>query len=58
MELPPRSGPICGPPRIVESNPLQAQFAGVLRLNSSFGAGAKEFLHASMPKAFDHFRIL
>jgi hypothetical protein len=37
---------------------LQAQFADVLRLNSTFGAGAKEFLHTSMPKAFDHFRML
>jgi hypothetical protein len=34
---------------------LQTQLSCVLRLYPSLRPGAKEFLHASMPEAPDHF---
>jgi hypothetical protein len=33
---------------------LQSQLACMLRLNPSLRPGAKEFLHAPVPEAFDH----
>jgi len=39
---------------IVKGKQLQAQLAGVLRLNPRFRSGAEEPLHALMPEALDH----
>jgi hypothetical protein len=54
MKFPSRRIHIARSPRIIEREQLQSQFAGVLRLNPSFRPGAKEFLHAPVPEAFDH----
>src|SRR5579864_4297320 len=55
VELPSRGVHVPRPPSIVRGKQLQAQFAGMLRLNSSLRSGAEEFLHPAMPEAFDHY---
>ena len=54
MKFPSRSVHVAGLPGIIERKQLQAQLAGMLRLNPSFRSGAKEFLDAPMTEALDH----
>lgn len=55
MKFPSRSVHIARPPGIVEREQLQAQLARVLGLNPSLRPGAKEFFHAAVLEALDHF---
>ena len=54
MKLLSRSIHVSRLPRVIQGKQLQAQSAGVLRLNTRFRSGAKEFLDATMPEALDH----
>jgi hypothetical protein len=54
MKIPSRSVHVAGPPGVIEGEQLQAQLAGVLRLNPTFRSGEEESFHAPMPEAFDH----
>src|SRR5271169_4537867 len=54
VQLPSRGIQVRWLARIVEREQLQAQPAGMLRLNPSFRSRAEKPLHAPMPEALDH----